>query len=181
MIAGVIISATDNEPVHIAFLGEDTTRTVSIDDNEEIVGELKGAEPDIIAVDADTEYGDDMFSDREEELKEEGFNFTPSSAEKRKVKRLQGLKAILRRDMEIPPDFIRFDPFITAEELALDGEKALESLGIDTSGINSARQFDAMLGAVTARYYDQGEYRDLGVIVPGEHEEDGEKGNSHNS
>ncbi len=175
MIAGIILSETDEQEVHIAFLGDDVTETVSIKDNEKIVEKLKERSPEIIAVDADTEYGDEMFSDREEELKEEGYNFTPSSAEKRKVKRLQGLKAILRRDMEMPPDFIRYDPFISAKELALDDEKALESLGIETSGIDSARQFDAMLGAITARYYEQGEFRDLGVIVPGEHEDEEEQ------
>ncbi|MBC5792609.1 MAG: hypothetical protein H8Z69_01075 [Nanohaloarchaea archaeon] len=172
MIAGIILSETDKEKVHIAFLGDEKTETLSLKDNEKIVEKLKKEEPDIVAVDADTEHGEDEFSEREEELKEEGYNFTPASAEKRKVKRLQGLKAILRRDMEMPPEFIRFDPFISARELALEDERGLESLGIETEGIKSDRQFDAMLGAVTARFYDQSQFRDLGVIVPGEHEED---------
>jgi hypothetical protein len=32
-----------------------------------------------------------------------------------------------------------------------------------------------MLGAVTARYYEQGDFRDLGIIVPGEESEQKEE------
>jgi hypothetical protein len=64
------------------------------------------------------------------------------------------------------PDIIRFEPSITAEQLAIHDDAGFKSLGIDTSGIRSARQFDAALGAVTARFYSQNQYEDLGVIVP---------------
>ncbi len=70
------------------------------------------------------------------------------------------------------PALIRFEPHITAGELAIHGDDGLESYGIDTSGIRSAEQFDAALGAVTARFYQQNQARDIGIIVPENMEED---------
>jgi len=76
------------------------------------------------------------------------------------------LKAVLNRDMMDSPDFIRFDPQITAKELSIDGDDALASYGVEPSDIDSARVFDAVLGAITARFYQQEQFQDLGIIVP---------------
>ena len=165
MIAGLILSKTEELNSELAFLG-DELETFSLEKNPEMVEKIKEFEPEIIAVDSANESPREEYSEDEEELREEGYSFTPSNTESKKIKRLQALKAVLKRDMEEPPKFIRFDQHITAEELAIDGDKALKSYGIDPSEIDSARQFDAVLGAVTARFYQQDQYRDLGVIVP---------------
>ena len=55
---------------------------------------------------------------------------------------------------------------ITGRELAIDSDEGLEGYGIDSSGIESAQEFDAVLGAVTARFYQQGQVREMAVSVP---------------
>jgi hypothetical protein len=165
MIAGLVLSDKEQLDSEIAFLG-DEVKTYSLDTNEEIVEKISELEPEIIAVNSSGEITREQYSDQEEDLKDEGYNFTPSRTESKKIKRLQALKAVLNRDMLDSPEFIRFDPQITAEELAIDGDKALNSYGIGPSNIDSARQFDAVLGSITARFYQQEQFQDLGVVVP---------------
>lgn len=176
MIAGIILSDNQQLDSKLTFLG-DELELFSLETNQEIVEKIKEFEPEIIAVDSASEVTREEFSEQEEELKDEGYNFTPSRTESKKIKRLQALKAVLNRDMEDAPQFIRFDPHITVDELAIDGDDALSSYGVDPSDIESARQFDAVLGAVTARFYQQDQFQDLGVIVPQslESEEDSEE------
>ena len=113
----------------------------------------------------------------EEELQEEGYIFTPASQDTKRVRRFQDLKRRLEQSMasEELPEFIRFDSVITGRELALEDDKGLESLGIETSDINSSKEFDAVLGAVTARFHDQGQTEDMGVVVPQALHEDDEE------
>lgn len=165
MIAGLLLSEKEQLDSEIAFLG-DELEVFSLESNQELVEKLKEFEPDIVAVDSAAEVTREELSDQEEELKEEGYSFTPSRNESKKIRRLQSLKAVLNRDMAESPEFIRFDPHITADELAIDGDKALKSYGVDPSDINSARQFDAVLGSITARFYQQKQFQDLGVVVP---------------
>jgi len=165
MIAGLILSDKEQLESKLAFLG-DELKVYSLETNKEIVEKIQELEPDIVAVNSAGEITREKLSDQEEDLKEEGFNFTPSRTESKKIKRLQGLKAVLNRDMMDSPEFIRFDPQITAKELTIDGDKSLVSYGVETSNITSARGFDAVLGAVTARFYQQEQFQDLGVIVP---------------
>lgn len=165
MIAGIMLSDNENVNSEVAFLG-DELELFSLETNQEIVEKLREHSPDIVAINSANELPRDQLSEQEEDLKEEGFNFTPSHTESKKIKRLQALKAFMRREMTERPEFIRFDPHITAEELAIDGDKALNSYGIESSDINSARAFDAVLGSITARFYQQEQFRDLGVIVP---------------
>jgi hypothetical protein len=165
MIAGIILSDNEQLASQIAFLG-DKLEVYSLETNQKIIEKVKEHEPEIVAVNSAGEIAREDLSEQEEELKEEGYNFTPSRTESKKIKRFQALKAVLKRDMLDSPDFIRFDPHITAEELAIDGDKALKSYGVDPDKIDSARQFDAVLGSITARFYQQKQFQDLGVIVP---------------
>lgn len=165
MIAGLILSDNEQLNSEIAVLG-DELKVFSLESNEEIVEKIQEFEPDIIAVNSAGEITREDLSEQEEDLKEEGYSFTPSSTESKKIKRLQALKAVLNRDMLESPEFVRFDPHITSKELAIDGDDALNSYGVNSSDIDSARQFDSVLGAITARFYEQDQYQDLGVIVP---------------
>jgi len=165
MIAGLMLSDSGNQDLQLAFLG-DELQVYSFEKDQDLVEKIKDVGPEVVAVNSSGEVTREGFSEQEEELKEEGYNFTPSRTESKKVKRLQTLKAVLNRDMMDSPDFIRFDPHITAEELAIDGDKALSSYGVDPSEISSARQFDAVLGAITSRFYQQKRFSDLGVVVP---------------
>lgn len=165
MIAGIVLSDNEQLDSTMALLG-DELKVYSLETNQEIVEKIKDLEPEIVAVNSAGEITREELSEEEEDLKEEGYSFTPSRTESKKVKRLQALKAVVNRTMLDSPEFIRFDPHITAEELAIDGDKALDAYGLEPSDINSARQFDAVLGAITARFYQQEQYQDLGVVVP---------------
>lgn len=164
MIAGLILSNSEQEESHITFLGDDTV-SFSVKENSEIMEKIKEFKPEILAVDCGTEQMREELTPQEKDLKEEGYSFTPTSMEKKKSKRLQALKAALTRE-GVNPEFIRFEPYITSKELAIDSDQALNSIGVDTDGLENSHQFDAMLGAVTARFYQQDQFRDLGVIVP---------------
>lgn len=166
MIGGIILTHRKGENCSLAFL-DDGLETYSVETNDEIMKLVDEKNPSVLAVNVSDETSIKEFTNKEEELKEEGFIFQPTSHEKQKVKRFEALKARCRQELgEDCPEFIRFEPQITAEELALHGDDALESLGIDSSVINSAGEFDAVLGAVTARFYSQNQYRDLGIVVP---------------
>ncbi|MFB6190537.1 MAG: hypothetical protein ABEJ91_03105 [Candidatus Nanohaloarchaea archaeon] len=166
MNAGVILKDSTEEKTQLVFLSGET-ECCRASTNDEIIELIKEREPEVVAVDAGTQVGRDEFNEQEEELKEEGYSFTPTSHETKKARRLEALKARLFEEMGAKqPEIIRFEPRITAEELALHDESALGSLGVDASGLESSEQFDAMLGAVTARFYEQNQVRDLGVVIP---------------
>ncbi|MFB6203386.1 MAG: hypothetical protein ABEK01_02740 [Candidatus Nanohaloarchaea archaeon] len=165
MIAGLVLKDDVEKDSQLAFLG-DELESVQASTNEEIIEEIEERKPEVLAIDAG-ETGRDEFSKQEEELKEEGYTFSPASHNKMKARRFEALTEQLFQMLgEQKPEVIRFEPAITSEELAIDGDEALESYGIDAENIMSAQAFDAVLGAVTARFYSQGQFEDLGVIVP---------------
>lgn len=175
MIAGLILKDETGVDCGVAFLGDELS-TYSVETNEEIIDLLDRHQPEILAVDISDETSLKELNKKEEELKEEGHIFNPVSHEGEKVKRFEALKSGCRQELGPDcPEFIRFDPQITADELAVHGDKGLESLGVETENIMSADEFDAALGAVTARFYEEGQYSDLGVIVPSTLEDQNEK------
>jgi hypothetical protein len=165
MIAGLILKNNIEEESQIAFMGEEV-ETFSVSENPELVELIEEHEPELIAANAGLEQGKEELTKQEKELKEEGFIFTPNSHREKKVKRLETLKAQITHETGLQPEFIRFEPQISAEELAIGGDEALESYGVDASDIGSVEAFDAVVGAVTARFYQENQHRDLGVIVP---------------
>lgn len=174
MIAGCILEDTVEEDSVIVFLGDDGVSVHQFETNQEAVELITEKEPEIIAFDVGLNEAREGLTEDEEELQEEGYIFTPSKQDTKRIKRLEALQKHLFNEMGAEqPEIIRFEPQITAEELAIHDDSGLESYGIDTEEIKSAKQFDAMLGAVTARFYEQNQHTDLDVIVPktGESEE----------
>lgn len=166
MIAGLILKDSNDEESHLALLG-DNLECMCLNTNEDIVQELKERNVEIVAVNAPLEVGRKQFNQGERDLKEEGHVFTPSSSMKTEARRLEALRDRAFNVMgSDSPDFIRFDPNITAKELALDSDNAMDSLGVDASGLEGAEEFDAALGAVTARFYQQNQFEEMGVVVP---------------
>jgi hypothetical protein len=164
LIAGLILSDSLSENCSIAFL-EDEIEVMKLETNKDIAEEVEERGVEILAVDVGTAQSGDEFTRDEEELKEEGFIFTPNSHQQKKVERMQSLEKRLKHATGGELEVIRFEPQITARELAVDSESDLNSLGIQGE-IGDAEEFDAVLGAVTARFYDQGQFKDLGVVVP---------------
>lgn len=166
MLCGIILGETEKEESSVSFLS-DEIESFTVDSNEEIVELVKERKPSIIAVNTGLEERRRL-SDEEEELQEEGFIFTPAKDDVKRVRRFQALKAHIAHELpgdEIP-EYIRFDPIITGRELAVDSDKALSSYGIDPSDIDSSNEFDATLGAVTGRFFQENQVRDLSVSVP---------------
>jgi hypothetical protein len=164
MIAGLIISDNLEEDSSLAFLGEEL-ETLKVETNEDIVEAIEERDPNFLAVDVGTEQAQEEFTEQEKELKEEGHIFTPNSHQKRKVERVQSLERHLKHAMGGQIEIIRFEPQITAKELAIDSENDLKSLGVE-GDIGDVKEFDATLGAITARFYSQDQFEDYGVVVP---------------
>lgn len=165
MIAGLILKDNIEEESQIAFMGEEV-ETFSVNENPELVDLIEEYEPELIAANVGLEQSQEELTKQEKELQEEGFIFTPNSHREKTVKRLETLKAQIVHQTGLQIDFIRFEPQISAKELAIDSDQALESYGVDTSSINSVGGFDAVIGAVTSRFYQENQYQDLGVVVP---------------
>jgi predicted nuclease with RNAse H fold len=164
MIAGLILTDDIEKESSLAFLDEELG-CYKLSTNEEIVEKISEKKPEVLAVNVGTKQAQKEFTEEEEELREEGHIFTPNSHQKRKVERMQSLERHLNHEMGGEIEIIRFEPQITARELAIDSEKDLASIGV-VGEISGAEEFDAVLGAVTARFYSQGQFSDLGVIVP---------------
>ena len=166
MYCGIIFAEDDSKDSQVAFLGE-KIEVFTVTSNEDIIDLVSERKPDLVAVNTGMEDINHL-SDEEEDLKEEGFIFTPSRHDTHRVRRFQAFEGLLKQSIAVDevPEFLRFDPVITRKELAIDGDSALESYGIETGEINSAGEFDAVLGAVTARFYDQGQAEDRGIVIP---------------
>lgn len=173
MIAGLILKDNLEEDSYIAFLDEEV-ESFSVTENSEIVELIEEREPDLIVANVGLEQGQEELNKQEKELKEEGHIFTPNSHNEKVVKRLDALKAQTNQQLGLTPDFIRFDPDISARELAIDGDEALRSYSVDPSGIDSVGEFDAVIGCVTGRFYQENQSEEHGVVVPqAVREEDG--------
>jgi len=166
MIAGIVLKDEPREDCGVAFLDEEL-ETYSVESNEEIIELLDEHKPEVVAVNASDKTSIKEFSKKEEELREEGHIFTPLSHESELVKRFEALKAGCQQSLGPDmPEFIRFEPSITAEELAIHNDDGLSSFGLETGDIHSSEEFDAVLGAVTARFYQQHQFDNFGIIVP---------------
>jgi predicted nuclease with RNAse H fold len=166
-LAGLDLSETDEINSAVAVLSDGEIESKEFETNEEIIGFIENEKPDVVAVNSGMEETRDL-GEGEEELEDEGYIFTAAKDDTRRVRRFQDLEQrLLRRlDADERPEFIRYSPMITSRELAIDGDAGLESYGIETGKIRSSREMDAVLGAVTARFYQQGQVKDMGLIVP---------------
>lgn len=166
-LAGVDLAESDEINSAVAVLSNEGVKSDEFETNEEILEFLEKEKPDTVAVNSGMEESREL-SEGEEKLEDEGFIFTAAKDDTQRVRRFQDLKRrmIERFDADERPEFIRYSPMITNRELAIDGDAGLESYGIETDEIKSSRELDAVLGAITSRFYSQGQFKDMGVIVP---------------
>jgi len=170
--AGLILKDNLEEECKISFLTDNNLSCFSVSTNKEIVELIEEHEPEIISVNVGIDETPEEFTEQEQNLIDEGFSFIPNSQKKKLMKRLESLTSHLNKTMGVKsPEVIRFDPIITAKELAISNDSDLRGLGINTEDIISAEMFDAALGSVTARFYEQNQYEDFEVIVPSPLEE----------
>ncbi|MFB6182821.1 MAG: hypothetical protein ABEI78_02025 [Candidatus Nanohaloarchaea archaeon] len=166
MIAGLILKDSNEKESKIAFL-EDELTTHSVKNNQEIVDLIAQNTPEILAINVGKKAPEGNLTEEEQELQEEGYQFTPSSHKTVERRRLEALENHIFEELgQEKPDFIRFDPFISIESLALHSDDALRSYGVDPSDISNSEEFDAAVGAITARFYQSGQYKSKGLIIP---------------
>jgi predicted nuclease with RNAse H fold len=158
MIAGLYL--TEDE-CSLAIIDEGL-EVKKIEENQDIVEEL--GDSGVLAVNAAIESGKDL-EQQEEELEDEGYSFVPASMNETLNRRARHLKQLLKEKGKAF-EIIRYDPMITSRELAINGDQGLESLGIDPSEIDGSQDFDAVLGVVTSRFYDQDQFEDYGIVIP---------------
>lgn len=165
--AGLILSGEKGSKSFLSFLSDDGLEVYNVEKNSEIVEMLGNHETAYLAVDVGSKESREEFTSEEEELKEEGHVFTPNSQAMMKVRRLEMLQRQVVDELgDGGPEFIRFEPYITADELSIHSDEGLNSLSINTDSINSSKEFDSVLGAVTARFYSEGQFEEKGVVIP---------------
>ena len=157
-IAGLYLTEEDCK---LAVL-DDGLEILTLETNEEIIEHLEQVK--ILAVNAALKTGREL-DEVEEDLQEEGYIFSPGENDETLRRRAAHLNQLIKQ-RGLNTELIRYDPMITSKELAIDGDQALESMGINPSDIESSHEFDAALGAVTARFYEQYQFEDFGVVVP---------------
>lgn len=165
MICGISFGES-KENAAVAFIS-DKTDSFSVESNQEIADLIEEKTPDVVAVDTGLQERRSL-SEGEQALQEEGFIFTPAKDDVRSVRRFASLKGSISQTVagDDIPSYIRFDPVITGKELAIDSDENLEGYGVNASNIESAKEFDAVLGAVTARFHEQGQTDEMSVSVP---------------
>jgi len=160
MIAGLNLK-TDGD-CQLAVFG-DELEIFDVETNMDIIEALP-SEATVVAVNAPLDESKGL-SEKEEDLVEEGHIFSPSTQNTELKRRALHLKQLFIEN-GVGAELVRFDPMITSKELAIEGDKALESYGVPSDGISSADEFDAVLGAVTARFYEENQCEDFGIQVP---------------
>ncbi len=164
---GLVMQKSKDIDCGVTFLS-DKVECFSEKEDESIVELIKERKPDVVAFNAPLNVSKtgEGFKKGEKDLIEEGFSFLPRSMhDSDKLERTEFMKDILKR--KVPQaEIIECRPMITAEVLDIEGDKDLEELGIDTDEIHNTKEFEALLAALTAKYYANEMYRDKGFIVP---------------
>ena len=163
-IAGIDLAENEERESGVAVLSSEGVEAESLRTNEEIADFLEETNISVVAINSSLRDVNGL-TEGEKELEEEGYIFQPASSSRNLVRRAQHLQGLLAQT-DMNPEIIRFSPEITRKELALDSDSAFESLGVDMGSVNSDVEFDAVLGAVTARFHQQGQSEDMGVMVP---------------
>ncbi|MDY6770431.1 MAG: hypothetical protein SV186_00570 [Candidatus Nanohaloarchaea archaeon] len=164
---GIVLSGSKDEPCSIAFLSEEL-ETFSETDDERILELISERRPSVVAftvppVGADVDEG---FREDEQEMVEEGHSFLPPEMrDNDEMERALFLKNSLQREGFLH-DVIECRPMITAEILDIEGDDDLEELGVPTGEIMSMKEFEAVLAAVTAKFYANDSFEEKDFIVP---------------
>lgn len=168
---GLALFGDKETPCGIAFLS-DSVDTFSETDDEEILELVEEHRPAIIAFSTPLRgpVKEKGFNEDEEELVDEGHSFLPRSMmDKKELERAVFLKNSIKR-LGITPDFIECRPLVTSDVLDVNGDEDLEDLGVTTGAIHNTQEFDAVLAAITAKFYANDQYEEKGFIVPKEME-----------
>lgn len=101
-------------------------------------------------------------TDIEEQATKSGHSLTPGYMNSKRTARARDLVRLLKPETDV----IRYVPQASMDSLLAYEDDDLESLGVETGPLQDSGDFEAALGAVTARLYSQGQFKDQGIIVP---------------
>ncbi len=153
-VIGIDLAGKDKNPTGFCIMINGKTEVRLLHSNEEILKVVDEIEPDVIAVDAPFSFPEDgYYRDSDNKLQEEGFK--PLSP------RFPGMQPLVERAMKLVPELrknyrvIEVFPRATEKILGLEEKKTHE--------------YDALLCALTGKYYYEGKFRAIGkeeIVVP---------------
>lgn len=107
-----------------------------------------------------------LYRSGEEELIKEGYSILPQEMRNRRLlERAEFLCNSIKRS-GVGSTIIESNPGLVAKKLGITGDRQLEAYGVDTSDVENVYEFDALLLALTARFYAEDEYEDKDIILP---------------
>ncbi len=153
-IIGIDLAGKDKNPTGFCIMIDKETKVMLLHSNEEILKAVEEIGPDVVAVDAPFSFPEDgYYRDSDQKLQEEGFK--PLSP------RFPGMRPLVERALKLVPELrknyrvIEVFPRATEKILGLEEKKTHE--------------YDALLCALTGKYYFQGKFRAIGkeeIMVP---------------
>jgi len=124
---------------------------------------------------SDDDNGDDhalhpataaQFRSGEEELIADGYSMLPTAMrDRRLLERAEFLSNSIKRS-GIGATIIESNPRLVAERLDIGGDTELKAYGVETEDIDGVREFDALLLALTAKFFDEDKAVDKDIIIP---------------
>lgn len=107
-----------------------------------------------------------QFRSGEKELVEDGHSMLPTGMrDRRLLERAEFLSNSIKRS-GLGSTIIESNPKLVAKKLDVSGDRKLEAYGIDTTDIENVYEFDAVLLALTAKFFDEDQYEDKDIILP---------------
>ncbi|MDY6789098.1 MAG: hypothetical protein SVV03_03995 [Candidatus Nanohaloarchaea archaeon] len=169
VFCGLVMQKEKGIPCGVAFIS-DELECFSEKEDKRILEMVADRKPEVVAFTTPLKADHKLkgFSDEEEELVDEGYSFLPRDMhDQAEMERTEFMKNSLKRHAP-ESEIIECRPMVTAEILGIEGDPDLEDLGMNTENIHSTTEFEAVLAAITAKYYANNMYRDKGFVVPKE-------------
>jgi len=153
-VIGIDLAGKDKNPTGFCVMIDGKTEVRLLRTDEEILKAVDGVEPDVVAVDAPFSFPEHgYYRDSDQKLQEEGFK--PLSP------RFPGMQPLVERAMKLVPELRKSYRVIEAFPRATEKILGLEE--------KKTHEYDALLCALTGKYYFQGKFRAMGkeeIIVP---------------
>jgi len=164
---GLVLSGDAETRCAVAFLS-DELETFTEKDDQRLLELIEERTPMVVAFTVPPEGSNvqEGFRENEKDMVEEGHRFLPPEMrDNDEMERALFLKNSLQRS-GFMHEVIECRPTISAEVLDIQSDDELEDLGVPTEGIHNMTEFEAVLAAVTAKFYANDRYEEKGFIVP---------------
>ncbi len=156
-VVGLDLAGKEENETGFCLLEPPEVRTEILKTDIEILEVVKGADPDLIAVDAPLSFPEEgMYRDCDEKLKDRGYDVLSPN--------YPGMEVLVRRAKGLVNKLKNIDDFEIVEVFPRASEKNLQ---VKKTKNLTEDEFDALLCAITGKKYLRDEYEDLdGIIVP---------------